>query len=251
MDLRTASDRLGVHYQTAYRWVRDGSLPAVKIRSTYEVTEDDVEAFLRRRRAPAPPPKQTKVRSWDLQVGRLHAFLFLGDELGARQAVDRLAEGGVDPLQLCENLFAPTMRRIGQDWAEGRLTVADEHRASAIAERLLARIATHPRGRPRGVAVVATVPGEEHGLSATMGAIVLRADRWRVHHLGTQVPVDDLLTMARREAQLVVLSYTNDSSRQPTADVAALLRAASLRVLIGSPGASLNQLVAEARTARA
>ena len=129
--------------------------------------------------------------------------------------------------------------------------MADEHRASAIAERLLARIATHPRGRPRGVAVVATVPGEEHGLSATMGAIVLRADRWRVHHLGTQVPVDDLLTMARREAQLVVLSYTNDSSRQPTADVAALLRAAGLRVLVGSPGAPLKELVTEARAARA
>jgi excisionase family DNA binding protein len=35
VDLQTAAARLGVHYQTAYRWVRDGSLPAMKRGTTY------------------------------------------------------------------------------------------------------------------------------------------------------------------------------------------------------------------------
>ena len=30
MELREAADALGVHYQTAYSWVRQGSLPARK-----------------------------------------------------------------------------------------------------------------------------------------------------------------------------------------------------------------------------
>src|SRR5581483_1204592 len=71
VDLQTAAARLGVHYQTAYRWVRDGSLPAVKRRGAYEVAERDVERFRSARAAPAPPPRHTHVRSWPHQADRL------------------------------------------------------------------------------------------------------------------------------------------------------------------------------------
>ena len=30
MQLREAADALGVHYQTAYQWVRQGALPAAR-----------------------------------------------------------------------------------------------------------------------------------------------------------------------------------------------------------------------------
>jgi MerR family transcriptional regulator, light-induced transcriptional regulator len=35
IELAEAADRLGVHYQTAYRWVREGRLPAVRVRGRY------------------------------------------------------------------------------------------------------------------------------------------------------------------------------------------------------------------------
>ncbi|HEY2428560.1 MAG TPA: B12-binding domain-containing protein, partial [Acidimicrobiales bacterium] len=196
MDLPRAAERLGVHYQTAYKWVRNGSLPAVKVGSGYQISEHDVDRLHQARRTPVPPPAVSTVRDWHALRDRLHASLAEGDELGARAVVDRLREGGNEPLVIMEQLMAPVLRRVGDEWAAGALSVAAEHRASAICERLLARIAVHPRGRPRGVAVVATLPGEEHALPAAMAAVALRADRWQVHHLGIQVPIGDLVDMA-------------------------------------------------------
>ncbi|HET9729890.1 MAG TPA: GAF domain-containing protein [Acidimicrobiia bacterium] len=43
VNLKTAARRLGVHYQTAYRWVRSGRLVAVKVGSGYEISDAAVE----------------------------------------------------------------------------------------------------------------------------------------------------------------------------------------------------------------
>ena len=49
MQLRDAADALGVHYQTAYGWVRQGTLPARKTPRGYEVSEGDVLELAARR----------------------------------------------------------------------------------------------------------------------------------------------------------------------------------------------------------
>jgi len=248
VDLKAAADELGVHYQTAYRWVRDGTLPAMKVGAAYEVAPDAVDRFRRRRAAPVPPPR-TRPRTWATHVDRLFDALVLGDELMGRQLVDRLADGGVEALDMCEGLFTPALKRIGDHWARGRLSVAVEHRAAAICTRLLARISTYPRGRPRGVAVVTTVPGEAHELPGVMASMALRGDRWRVHHLGTQMPYDHLGELVQREAAgLVVLSVTNPPALRASRHVADQLRAdLDVRVLVGQPGARLTDLLDQAR----
>ena len=250
MDLQAAADRLGVHYQTAYRWVRHGSLRAVKIGSSYDVEEAEVARFLTARARPLPPPRTTVVRSWPAQQERLHTLLVQGDELAVRQLVERLHDGGVEALTLCEELFVPVLALVGRDWSEGRISIAVEHRLSAICERTLARISVHPRGRPRGVVVVCTPPGEEHGLPATMATVCLRSDRWQVHHLGTQVPSADLVALLHSvKADLLVLSLCNPlaiSSVDATAEAAA---DAGFRVLVGGPGQTLRRLLEQARGA--
>ena len=250
MDLQTAASRLGVHYQTAYRWVRDGSLPAMKYGTSYEISETDLETFRARREAPAPPPRRTVVRSWDHHVERLYDHLITGDELASRSVVDRLHEGGIDPLDLCEQLFTPVLRQVGLAWAAGEVSVAEEHRASAMCERLLARLAVHPRGRPRGVAVVATAVGEEHSLPAAMAALALRSDRWQVHHLGTQVPTDDLIDLVRAlDSDIVVLSTTHPSALAGSEEVAKRVRGETrTEVLVGGPGEGLRHLLDTARS---
>ena len=250
MDLRTAAQRLDVHYQTAYRWVRDGQLAAVKVGAAYEVADEEVARFAAERVRPAPPPRLTQVRSWEVQSARLVAYLEEGDELSARQQVDRLHDGGVDLLTLCSRLLAPALERIGTHWAGGRISVAVEHRASEICARLLAKVAEHPRGRPRGTCVVATAPGEAHGLPGAMAAAVLRAARWHVHHLGIEVPPDDLAALAHQlAADFVVLAVVHDGARTPTDGVTASLRDEGFTVLVGEPGGSLADLLHEAKAA--
>jgi excisionase family DNA binding protein len=252
VDLRTAAEQLGVHYQTAYRWVRDGSLPAVKIGASYEVRGDDVQALAFTRSQGVPPPERAEVRDWSSLVERFTEQLLDGDELAARHAVDRLVQGNIEPLLLCSHLFAPAMRSVGRRWEAGVINVATEHRATAICSRQLARIAQHPRGRPRGTCIVGTPAGEQHGLPAAMASVVLRADRWRVHHLGTQVPDDDLLALSVDEgAALVVLSVTLADMVQPTISLANRIQEiASVTVLVGRPGASLPTLLEKARAAK-
>ena len=64
MQLREASDVLGVHYQTAYAWVRRGTLPARKAGRGYEVLDSDVFALAERRAAGAAPRREVQVRDW-------------------------------------------------------------------------------------------------------------------------------------------------------------------------------------------
>lgn len=238
-----------MHYQTAYRWVRDGSLTAVKVGTSYQVDPAEIARVARQRQAPAPPPRVGRVRNWSIHLSGLYEALVEGDERRAWQVVDRLHDRGIETLEICERLITPALRKIGEAWDKGRVSLAVEHRASAICTALLARISLYPRGRPRGTAVVTTVPGEAHELPGMMAAMALRAHRWQVHHLGTQVPYDQLVDLVRREgATLVVFAVTLTrvlpDSRRYGAQIESELR---VPALVGRPGATLTELVDMAR----
>ena len=65
MNLKTAARRLGVHYQTAYRWVRTGQLVAVKVGAGYEISDAALERFQAQRvaleRIPDVTPRTTPI----------------------------------------------------------------------------------------------------------------------------------------------------------------------------------------------
>ncbi len=56
MNLKEAANRLGVHYQTAYKWVRGGTLTAIRVGGRYEVSDAAVERFASRREAARREP---------------------------------------------------------------------------------------------------------------------------------------------------------------------------------------------------
>ena len=78
VNLKTAARRLGVHYQTAYRWVRSGQLVAVKVGSGYEISEAALDRFETQRAAiertfvPAMDARvrEEQYRSWKRAVER-------------------------------------------------------------------------------------------------------------------------------------------------------------------------------------
>jgi excisionase family DNA binding protein len=250
MDLRGAAGTLGVHYQTAYGWVRQGLLPARKIGRGYQISDADLAAFAARRRLGQQPVRPICVRDWAAQAGRLYAALAGGEEAVARRRLERLA-GGVSITDLCDHLIAPALRQIGDGWAAGRVSIAQEHRAAAICERLICALARQPGGRPRGVAVVTTPPGERHGLPALMAAVCLRGDRWLVHHLAADLPAEEVTRLAGQAgAGLVVLSAAMTQTARRAQDEARAIaaRRPGLTVLAGRPGASLHDLLALAGT---
>jgi len=111
--------------------------------------------------------------------------------------------------QALARVIEPVLRRVGEGWASGELSVAQEHLVSAAVRARLERLLADARGGVRGVAVLACVPGERHELGLLMLGALLRADGWQVAYLGADAPADDVVELAERlDAELVAFSAT-------------------------------------------
>lgn len=252
IDLQEAARRLGVHYQTAYRWVREGRLTAVRVRGRYELAVEDIEAFARERDQPAPASVRPGRREWGRSASRLLRALSEGDERTAIEVVTRLHAQGETAIDVLSRVVVPAMAGIGDRWASGELSVAHEHRASEIVTRVLAGIDRPRPGRPRGTVLVTAPPGELHGIPLDMAAAVLREDGWSVQMLGRDMPGDDLLEFVDAVApDLVVLTFTTPERADAADEVARRLTGAHHDVLVGEPGRTLAELVQAARVVRA
>lgn len=249
LDLQGAAAELGVHYQTAYRWVRTGKLPAQLIDGRYQVTRADISAMSARRRTPKAPPPPTANRT-ARAADRMHGALVSGDEAAVRSIATGLIDEGASVVDVIQHVLVPPLMRIGNDWHEGKLTIWVEHRASAIIERLLGGIAPNPRGRRRGTVMVAAVTGDMHSLPSSMAAVALRADNWWVEHLGADMPPDELVRFCEEHpVDVVVLSSTNPNSAELAATTADRLRTTGVRVVLGGPGRTLDDLITQTRAA--
>jgi MerR family transcriptional regulator, light-induced transcriptional regulator len=246
LELQAAADALGVHYQTAYRWVRSGRLPARLVGNKYVVSRADLDALDESRREPAPPAAPSR-RRVERQAQRVHEALLDGDEATVRLVARRLVEDGTSVVELIQSVLAPPLRYIGQAWHDGDLPIWVEHRAAAIVERTLGDLVPNPRGRRRGTAMVAAVAGDQHSLPTTMAAVALREANWHVHHLGANMPGDELVRFcAEHDVDIAVLSLTNPDVSTLAEDTADRIRGAGTPTIVGGPGRSLQQLVDDA-----
>jgi methylmalonyl-CoA mutase cobalamin-binding subunit len=85
-----------------------------------------------------------------------------------------------------------------------------------------------------------------------MAAVALRSDQWNVHHLGADVPADQIAECCRdNDVDLLVITVTNPGRAADAEHVAELLRSDGLTVMTGGPGGSLEALVLGARDASA
>ncbi len=251
LSLDDVAARLDVHYQTVYRWVRSGRLPAVKVNGRYRVTEADLLVLETGLDAPVPPPAPT-VRRVERQAEAMAEALTDGDETEASRIARRLVAEGTRVTTLIEAVLVPPLVRIGQAWRDGDLTIYVEHRASAIVERILGEVAPNPKGRRRGTAVVAALSGDRHSLPTLMATAALREDSWRVEHLGADIPLAELtMFVDEHPVDLVVISATGDGSAGELARAEALLdHEKGVPTLIGGGGRTLTDLQRDARAAR-
>ncbi len=249
MDLESAARALGVHYQTAYRWVRTGLLPAVKADQGYRLDPRDVEALAAARRAPRPLSYTGRRRDWDRLREQLYEALLAGDETAARRVFERVRLGRVPLLEQCGELLTPTMERLADAWAGGELSAARLRLAIGIAERVLAlAIGWVPAGS-RGLALVAPSEGDRHRLGGLMIAAVLRDAGWAVCRLGA-IPAAEVVAVARRTRPAVAVVAVGETSGLEAAGAlqARLQTETGIPVLIGGPRQDLAALADDSLT---
>jgi MerR family transcriptional regulator, light-induced transcriptional regulator len=158
----------------------------------------------------------------------LVAALLDGDANRASEVIDGLLEGGADPRAIATDVLGPALTVIGNLWASGEISVAQEHLASAIVmavydhpARLLPQAPTGDR-----LVVLAGTPGELHVIGLRMVADFLRADGWRVLPLGAATPADDLVAfVAERHPDVVGLSTALTTHLRDVQEIVAALRA--------------------------
>lgn len=230
LTLQQAADELGVHYMTAYRYVRLGQLDAVKVGGGWRVTRAAVDAL---RATPAPTPARQRPAPWS---ERLEARLLVGDATGSWRVVEAAMTAGTAVGDVYTDVLAPALRSIGERWAAGEIDVAEEHRASGIATRIVGRLGSRAvrRGRPRGVIVLGSPTGERHALVIAILADLLRLEGWDVCDLGADTPSESFVhVLATLDGVVAVgVSVTDPACLDACAATCAVLRAAGVRVPI-------------------
>lgn len=93
------------------------------------------------------------------------------------------------------HVIQPALYDVGRLWQEGRVSVAQEHLATATSQYVLAEIlAEQDFERPTGrIAVVACVEANHHSVGARMLGDALMIDGWDVEFLGANTPTRDLV----------------------------------------------------------
>ena len=248
INLQAAADQLGVHYQTAYRWVRSGALAAGMVNGSYALDPDAVARFAERRSRPVALRTRRPRTGFGTLSRRAYGHLVAGEERQATRLIGDLVGDGVALTTVAQEVVVPALKDIGEEWRAGRLAISVEHRASAIVERMLGEFCPNPRGRRRGAAVVASLSGDRHVLPTTLAAISLREDNWLVHHLGADLPPQELIRFCREaDVDVVVLTVTVSRLRRTATRTAQQLEALGVRTLVGGPGRSLDELQRLAR----
>lgn len=239
--LREASEVLGLHYMTVYRYVRTGKLAARREGGDWLVRRSDLEALAREPQAPVERGRRGHPRH-EARVGRLVTTLLAGDEAGAWTVISEALAAGATASAISIELIGAAMRQIGERWESGTASVADEHRASVIAHRLIGRAGAHVsrRGRHRGRIVLGAPAGEMHSLPSALLADVLREQGFEVHDLGANVPTDDFVAfVAGLEPvwAVGVVVTTNPPSRALVPLVRELRRRTGGPVVVGGAAA--------------
>jgi excisionase family DNA binding protein len=251
LSLPEASARLGVHYMTAYRYVRTGRLPATRVNGEWRIRADDVDGLLR-----GPAQRPSRRRDVAGVRRRLLDRLVAGDEVGAWTLVDAAIAAGLEPTDAHLQLLAPTLATVGERWAEGSLTIHEEHLATAVASRLIGRLGPRfaPSGRTRGTVVIAGAPDDHHALPVAMAADILRASHHTVLDLGAATPPDELaraVAGADRLLAVAICVSRSDNEANVAAAVAATRHAAGNGVPILVGGGAADPALASAAGADA
>ncbi|TVR97794.1 MAG: hypothetical protein EA406_08715 [Rhodospirillales bacterium] len=129
------------------------------------------------------------------------ADALLAGEIDKGRRLLRDAVGAGRPcVEVATGLLQPALYTVGHRWQQRRITVAEEHGATAVAAALLAELfADAPRAAPLGrTALIAGVTGNRHALGPHLVADALDVAGWDARFLGGDASVDAVVAEVDR-----------------------------------------------------
>src|SRR6478736_9626710 len=137
-----------------------------------------------------------------------------------------------------DDWLMPTLQRVGEEWAHGRLTVAGEHLVAYAVQRRLAAAYEAASGRADGPSlVIGLPPGARHELGLLAFAVAARRVGFSTVYVGADLPVADWVTAVEaRGAVGIVLAVPRPEDVKPAQKIVDTLRARRPQLVIGLGG---------------
>ena len=112
----------------------------------------------------------------------------------------------MEPLAFFEERMGPLLAAVGRLWANGELDIRHEHFLIELLQDLLRtlRVSLPTDVRGHGI-ILATLPGETHGLGLQMLALLAALHGIPGHLLGTDVPVEEIVESAKETGSTAVV----------------------------------------------
>ena len=149
------------------------------------------------------------VSAYEPEIQKYMKCMFDKDTKKALFVVRNFADSGLSLNDIYIDILAECMRRIGELWHTGKITVDIEHYCTSVTQTAMAQL--YPlifETKRKNKSVLCACPGTElHEMGARMVADIFENDGWDSIYLGAAVPEDALMDAIEMNApDLVVLS---------------------------------------------
>ncbi len=105
-----------------------------------------------------------------------------------------------------DKILRPVMYKIGDDWANNKISIATEHVASNVAQALVKIIMDKVTGVVNKKKILLCVPvGEEHHLGCDVLETYLSIKGFKVYNMGTSIPTESILGFIENNKPDVIL----------------------------------------------
>jgi len=148
-----------------------------------------------------------------------------GDENACGEILDVAFRAHMPLLDIYQDVLSPAMTLVGTWYKVEAIDEAQEHMASAITERMMARTVqvTGPARRTNKTAILGCPPNSWHVIGLRMISDYLRFCGWKTLFLGANVPERSFVTAVQQHRPHMVL--VSCSSNEGIEDTASLVRA--------------------------
>ncbi|MFA5051447.1 MAG: cobalamin-dependent protein [Patescibacteria group bacterium] len=239
----------GVNVSTIKRWVDKGFIQSVKTSGGHRrISREQLAAFVQRYPkyvhnsyvlSRLLKNKQTRLKDWQKYYRHLHQ----NEVRQAEQQVQQLYLANVPMVTILDEVIAPALRHIGDEWFSGRVSVFEEHRMSFIVRVQLLKLDQLVPDRTTNKsphAILACAAGDHHELPLLMVGLVLKRNGWRTTNLGINITAPEMDKACRLlRPQLICLTKTYSQGQDASkylAHLKPMIKKIKAHLIIGGGG---------------
>lgn len=155
--------------------------------------------------------KQKTVGRYEEETTQYLDKMLQSDAKGAMSLIAEHVKNGIPLSDICVEIVAEAMRRVGELWHQNKITVDMEHYCTSVTQIALSQLYPLIFGQERNgkSVLVACVGSELHEIGARMVADLFEYNGWESIYLGAAVPVESLASaVVDHQPDLVALSVT-------------------------------------------